>query len=137
MNTPEPAVTATTSPPTKHRIMVVDDDDQVRSGLRGVLIMEGYDVVPAANGREAIVLFRESGCDLALLDMNMPVQNGWCTIGDLRALRPGLPVIFITARPDQRTLAREVGVDLMEKPLDLAHLLERIRQLLEKPANAG
>ena len=123
----------TTAIETKPRILVVDDDDEVRMGLRCVLVMEGYETAAVANGREAVEAFRQQVCDLVLLDMNMPLQNGWKTIGDLRELRPGLPVIFITARPDQRTLAREAEVDLMEKPLDLPLLLRRIGELLQRP----
>jgi two-component system response regulator PrrA len=117
----------------KRRILVVDDDDEVRRGLRCVLIMEGYEVATAANGREGLEAFRRTACDLALIDMNMPVQNGWSTIAALRSMQRGLPVIFITARPDQRTLARECSVDLMEKPLDLPELLARIDALLAAP----
>ena len=64
------------------------------------------------------------------LDTNMPLQNGWGTLArDLRESAPTLPVVFITARPDQRTLARETGVELMEKPLYLPLLLQRIKEL--------
>jgi two-component system response regulator PrrA len=117
----------------KPRILVVDDDDEVRRGLRCILIMEGYEVATAANGREGVESFRTCPCDLALIDMNMPLQNGWGTIAALRALQRELPVIFITARPDQRTLARECSVDLMEKPLDLPALLQRIAALVGSP----
>ena len=120
----------------KARILVVDDDAEVRRGLRCVLIMEGYDVVTAGNGREGIEAFQQRGCDLALVDMNMPLQNGWGTIAGLRHMHRELPVIFITARPDQRTLARECSVDLMEKPLDLSLLLQRIAALLAPAGQA-
>lgn len=117
----------------KKTILVVDDDDSVRRGLRCVLVTEGYQVIAASNGREAVQVFRAHPCDLALLDMNMPLLNGWGTIGGLRSLDPTLPVILITARPDQRSLASEAGVELMEKPLDLQHLLRRIGDLVTKP----
>jgi DNA-binding response OmpR family regulator len=128
----QPSEPATGAP--NARILIVDDDDEVRRGLRCVLMMEGYKVSTAANGREGVETFRKNLCDLALIDMNMPLQNGWSTIAALRSLRRGVPVIFITARPDQRTLARECNVDLMEKPLDLPRLLERIAALLAAPA---
>ncbi len=69
--------------------------------------------------------------------MNMPVRNGWGTIASMRTIAPTLPVIIITARPDQRTLARETGIELMEKPLDLPLFLQRIRQLLESSEGAN
>lgn len=114
----------------RKRILVVDDDDAVRLALDGVLAMEGYEVVTASNGIQALAALRRQPCDLALLDMNMPLLNGWGTIGELRRLNRCLPMIIITAQPDQRTLARESGVELMEKPLDLPLLLRRIDALL-------
>jgi DNA-binding response OmpR family regulator len=115
----------------KHRILVVDDDEAVRIGLRGVLISEGYDVSTACNGREAVEKFQGVKISLMLVDINMPVLNGWGTIGQLRTLSPRTPIIMITARPDQKTIARTAGVELMEKPLDLPYLVSRIGALLE------
>lgn len=118
-------------------ILVVDDDEAVRKGLRGVLVSEGYKVVAARHGREAVQVFRVHPCDLVLLDMNMPLRNGWGTIADLRALQSQLPAIIITARPDQRNVAREAGLELMEKPLDLPLLLNRIGALLNTPQDGA
>jgi DNA-binding response OmpR family regulator len=101
--------------------------------LRRVLVSAGYNVVAARHGREAVQFFRVHPCDLALLDMNMPVRNGWGTIADLRGLNSQLPAIIITGRPDQGNVAREAGVGLMEKPLDLPLLLQRIGALLSAP----
>lgn len=115
------------------RILVVDDDEAVRTGLRCVLIMEGYEVITAHNGFQALAAFRSQPCDLALIDMNMPLRNGWGAIASLRSLAPALPIVIITARPDQRTVAREAGVELMEKPLDLPLLLRRVGELLSHP----
>ena len=100
MNNPTPAADPGSAP--RETILVVDDDDSVRRGLRWVLVMDGYQVVAARHGREAIQIFQEHPCDLALLDMNMPLLNGWGTIAGLRSLNGRLPAIIITARPDQR-----------------------------------
>ena len=112
------------------RILLVDDDDAVRLALGNVLLAEGYEVVTACNGIQALATLRRQPCDLALLDLNMPLLNGWGTIGELRRLNRSLPIVIITARPDQETLARECGLELMEKPLDLPLLLRRITALL-------
>lgn len=112
-------------------ILVADDDDAIRRGLRRVLVKEGYQVVDARDGRDAIQVFQEHPCDLALLDMNMPLLNGWGTIALLRSLNGRFPAIIITARPDQRNVAREAGVELMEKPVELRDLLQRISALLQ------
>ena len=116
----------------RETILVVDDDDAVRNGLRSVLVTEGYAVVTANNGFQATAAFRSQSCALALIDMNMPLLNGWGAIASLRSLSPSLPIVIITARPDQRTVAREAGVTLMEKPLDLPLLLHRIGELINK-----
>lgn len=131
-----PALSTSTEPLRRKRILVVDDDNAVRAGLNDLLVAEGYDVLTACNGIQALAVLRRQPCDLALLDMNMPLLNGWGTIGELRRLNRWLPLIIITARPDQRTLAHETGVELMEKPLDVPHLLQRIGALLNPPHGA-
>jgi DNA-binding response OmpR family regulator len=131
MNTP--ASPATSGLPRSKRILVVDDDDAVRHGLNDILVTEGYEVITASNGIQALAALRRQPCDLALLDINMPLLNGWGTIGELRRLNRWLPIVIITALPDQRTLAREAGVELMEKPLDIPLLLRRIGALLNPP----
>ena len=123
--------------PMKQKILVVDDDEAVRTGLSGVLLSEGYEVSTASNGSEAVERFRGTGIGLILVDINMPVLNGWGTIGQLRTLSPRVPIIMITARPDQKTIARTAGVELMEKPLDISHLVARIGALLPQPAGEG
>lgn len=115
-------------------ILLADDDDEVLAALSDVLRSEGYEVIMARNGREAIAHFYEGRIDLALLDLNMPVKGGWETIGRLTTIHPLLPIIVITARPDQYPLAVAAGVGaLMEKPLDLLLLLQAIQDLLSEP----
>ena len=94
---------------------------------------EGYEVVTACNGIQALAALRRQPCDLALLDMSMPLLNGWATIGELRRLNRWLPIVIITALPGHGKLAREAGVEHMEKPLDLPLLLHRIGALLNPP----
>jgi DNA-binding response OmpR family regulator len=135
MNAPAPP--SSTEPLRRKKILVVDDDNAVRAGLDDLLVAKGYEVVTAINGIQALSVLRRESCDLALLDMNMPLLNGWGTIGELRRLNRWLPMIIITARPDQRTLARETNVELMEKPLDLPLLLQRIDALLNASQDPG
>ena len=116
----------------KHRILVVDDDEAIRTGLSDLLLSEGYEVSTARNGREAVERFQGIRMALILVDINMPVLNGWGTIGQLRTLSPRVPIIMITARPDQKMIARTAGVELMEKPLDIPYLLTRIGTLLQR-----
>jgi two-component system response regulator (stage 0 sporulation protein F) len=119
----------------KKKILLVDDDPGVRRMLQRVLEEEDYFVVPAANGLEALECAQAWSPDLALLDLSLPVQDGWDTLGRLTAGDPLLPVIIITARPNQLFLALAWGAGaLMEKPLDLPKLLRTIRDLLAAPA---
>ncbi len=113
------------------RILLVDDDPMVRESLKTVLALEGYLVVPAENGEEALDLANKLRVDLALLDLNMPVKNGWDTFWQLTAEHPLIPVIIATARPNQLFTAVAAGVGaLLEKPMDIPTLLCAIRRLL-------
>ena len=105
--------------------------------LMRVLEEENYAVLPAANGLEASELASCKTPDLVLLDLNLPFQNGWETLERLSANNPALPVIIITARPNQIFPALAAGAGaLMEKPLDLPKLLRTIRELLDEPPPA-
>ena len=113
------------------RILLVDDDPTVRDSLSDVLVSEGYLVIPAENGQEAIDLASTSSVDLVLLDLNMPVKNGWDTFERLTAEHPLLPIIIATARPNQLFMALSAGVGaLLEKPMDMPTLLRTMRKLL-------
>jgi len=121
----------------KLKILLVDDDPGVRRMLQRVLEEEDYVVVAAANGSKALETAKSAAPDLALLDLNLPVQNGWETLEQLATENPLLPVIIITARPNQLFPALASGAGaLMEKPLDLPKLLRTIRDLLAEPAEA-
>lgn len=115
----------------KTKILVVDDDTSVRESIARALAYEGYQPVTAANGDEALGIAASTRIDLVLLDLNMPVKNGWDTFKQLTAANPGLPVIIVTARPNQLFTALASGTTaLVEKPLDFFQLLETIKKAL-------
>jgi CheY-like chemotaxis protein len=119
----------------KKTILLVDDDLAVLESLTRVLTGEGYCVVPAHHGQEALDVMAVAEVDLVLLDLNMPVRSGWDTFERLSQEHPLLPVVIVTARPNQLFLARAAGVGaLLEKPLDIPELLQTIRDLLDEPA---
>ena len=121
----------------KSKVLLVDDDPAVRDAVANVLMGEGYDVVAAANGVEAIELAQQSSMDLVLLDLNMPKKNGWDTFEILSRRKPWVPFIVITARPNQLFSALAAGVGaLMEKPLEFDRLLQTMRDLLAEPMDA-
>lgn len=117
--------------PVARKILLADDDAGVRELLGRVLEGEDYQVILAKDGIEAAAKFIRREPDMVLLDLNMPERDGWLAFRFMEAARPMLPVIVITARPNQYAHARDLGVDaLMEKPLNLPVLLETIKQLL-------
>lgn len=121
----------------KRRIMVLDDEQQIRRGLEKLLLAEGYEVVLAANGQEALEGFERKTIDLLLLDLNLPGKSGWDVFERVTSLNPLLPIVIITGRDQQRDLAAAAGVGaLMEKPLDLSLLLRTITELLAEPAES-
>ncbi len=121
---------------TKEKILLVDDERAIRQMLTRLLTGEGYNVLPATNGAEALQFAGPADFDLVLLDLNMPGQDGWETYDQITAQNPLLPVIVITARPNQRLAALAAGIGaLMEKPLDLQKLVLTIRDLLDEPDN--
>ena len=119
----------------KPRVLLVDDDRSVLDALGTVIESEGFELVRAADGHEAVENFRQQPIDIVLLDLNMPVKGGWDTLERLTTINPLLPIIVITARPDAYPVAMERGVAaLMQKPLDIPLLLEAMRELLAEPA---
>ncbi|PYL00401.1 MAG: hypothetical protein DME19_05260 [Verrucomicrobia bacterium] len=118
----------------KGRLLLVDDDVSVRESLGRALGSEGYEMILAANGREAIDEFLRGYIDLVLLDLNVPVKGGWDVFERMTALNPLLPIIIITARSEQYELAATAGASaLMEKPLSLPLLIGTIIKLLNEP----
>jgi DNA-binding response OmpR family regulator len=115
----------------KKRILLADDDPGIRQMLGRVLESEDYEVVAAKTGREAAALCLANLPDLALLDLNMPDKDGWEAFCLIKTIQPLVPVIVLTARPNQYEKAVEMGADaLMEKPLNLRLLMGTIRNLL-------
>ena len=123
----------------KSKVMVVDDDESVRDSLRKLLDGEGYQVILAANGLEAVETFRreQNQIDLVLVDLNMPMKNGWVTLNDLLEANPFLPVFVLTGLSHQSELAIAAGVSaLVEKPIDVSELLQLIKKQLVDPVRS-
>jgi DNA-binding response OmpR family regulator len=113
-----------------NRILIADDDALVRGSLAAVLECEGFVVDEAQNGIEAVTRAVEYTPDLVLLDLNMPRWDGWTAFSKLDRATPLLPVIVITARPNQYQKAVQLGVDaFMEKPLNIPILVRAIKRL--------
>jgi CheY-like chemotaxis protein len=114
----------------RNRILIADDDALVRGSLAAVLESEGFVVDEAENGIRAVTRAIEQAPDLVLLDLNMPNWDGWTAFSQLDRVTPLLPVIVITARPNQYEKAVKLGVDaFMEKPLNIPILMRAIKRL--------
>jgi len=115
-------------------ILIVDDDANVREMLRRVLVGEGYEVVTAGDGAQALQIAAATKIDLVLLDLNLPAMDGWDTFERLTAGNPALAVIIITARTGQQVTTEHAGAGaLLEKPLDFPNLLRTMHDLLSEP----
>jgi two-component system, OmpR family, response regulator ResD len=118
-------------------LLLVDDDLAVLAALTNALRSRGFTVIDSCNGEEAVQLAgAHPELEVVLLDINMPRMNGWEVLRELQLSRPLVPVIVITALPDQLDRASENGVAaLLEKPLDIPLLLQTIEDVRsETPA---
>ncbi len=111
-------------------ILLVDDDETILSTVEFLLTDEGYAVVVAANGREALTQIATQAPCLILLDMKMPVMDGWAFAAAYRGSPgPHAPIIVMTAAHDARQRAAEVVADdVIAKPFDVNHLLDLVRK---------
>jgi len=121
----------------KKNVLIVDDDLSVRESLGKVLKDVGYSVIEAAGGAEAVERFKSGQVDLLLLDIGLPIRNGWDTFASITSQAPAFPIIIITGKDNQYDTAVAAGVGaLMEKPLDVAQLLKTIQELLAESREA-
>lgn len=117
-------------------ILVVDDDVSILSALAELLDMEGYPVATAANGAEALGRVEQMEPSLVLLDMRMPVLDGWSFVQALEQRGMKLPILVMTAAQDARLWAEEVGAQgYLAKPFDLTDVLDAIERVYGPPAN--
>jgi two-component system response regulator MprA len=121
------------------RILLADDDRAIRDSLRRALELEGYAVVTAPDGAQALELIRSERPDVALLDVMMPHVDGLTVCRVLRSERNRLPVLMLTARTetDDRVAGLDAGADdYLPKPFELSELMARVRALLRRVAES-
>jgi DNA-binding response OmpR family regulator len=116
------------------RILVVEDDERIRSSMRLALEGEGYDVKDVASGEEALELFGDAPTDVALIDIMLPGMDGFECCRALRR-QSAVPIIIVTARADTHDVVAglEAGADdYVTKPFVAKELAARIRALLRR-----
>lgn len=116
------------------KVLVVDDDADIRDLVRELLERAGYQVADASNGREGLRVLYEMRPDLVLLDVNMPELDGWATLDRIRDLSEA-PVIMLTARTGELEKVRGLKAgadDYVTKPFGRQELLARVEALLRR-----
>jgi DNA-binding response OmpR family regulator len=117
------------------RILVAEDDPRTRAGLREILEAEGYQVLPAANGTEALRIFGQERPDFVCLDIMMPGADGYEVCRRLRSLSPTVPIIFISAKGEEadKVVGLELGADdFIVKPFGVKEVIARIRAVTRR-----
>jgi DNA-binding response OmpR family regulator len=116
------------------RILLVDDEQAVQTLLAYPLRKEGYDVVAATTGREALDRFRDGRFDLVVLDVMLPQVDGFDVCRELRA-KSTVPIIMLTAKAEEfdKVLGLELGADdYITKPFSLREFRSRVRAVLRR-----
>ena len=111
-------------------ILFVDDDPDILETVSAVLDFEGYPVETATNGAEALQAVERGQPSLVLLDMRMPILDGWGFARELQGRGIRLPIVVMTAARDAKAWAREIAAaGCLSKPFDLADLLTTVERL--------
>src|SRR5918912_2018587 len=116
------------------RILLVDDDQSVQTLLTYPLRKEGYEVIAASTGQEALDRFREGQFDLVVLDVMLPEVDGFDVCRQLRA-RSSVPIIMLTAKAEEldKVLGLELGADdYITKPFSMREFRSRVKAVLRR-----
>lgn len=118
----------------RRRILVVDDQDSMRTLLRDMLEVIGHDVALAEGGEQALAFLGQSAFDLVLSDLNMPGMDGTALLRAIKSTYPGLPVVIITGYGTFHTEKRVMkeGADgYISKPCTLAKIEKTLSSVLD------
>ena len=120
----------------KYKILIVEDEANIRELLRLYLEREGYTVLEAENGVEGIKKWKSDKPDMLLLDVMMPVMDGWAVCREIRA-ESDVPIIMLTAKGEtaDRVSGLEMGADdYIVKPLEMPEVIARVRAVFRRMA---
>jgi DNA-binding response OmpR family regulator len=119
-------------------ILVVDDDDTILVSVAELLELEGFAVATAVNGADALELTRRLNPALVLLDMRMPVLDGWAYARALREQGLQPRIVIMTAAHDARRWADEIGADAyLPKPFEADQLIATVTEIVGPPPATG
>lgn len=115
-------------------VLVVDDEPDIRATVSAMLEIEGYSVTEAANGADALHRVEENAPDVILLDMRMPVLDGWGFAAELRRRGHRTPIVVMTAARDAAHWAGEISASaFVAKPFGFDDLITAVEEV--RPAN--
>ena len=117
------------------KILVVDDEQNIRNLLKLRLSAEGYEIITASNGKSALDAFNKEVFDLLIVDVMMPEMDGYELVYKVREINQNIPVIMVTAKShiNDKKAGFNVGIDdYMTKPIEFDELLLRIKALLRR-----
>lgn len=124
----------------KLKILVVDDESRMRKLVRDFLVRQGYEVLEAADGEEAVdIFYKEKGIALVILDVMMPKMTGWEVCKEIREVS-SVPIIMLTAKGDESDELQgfELGVDeYISKPFSPRILVARVEAILRRSNKLG
>jgi CheY-like chemotaxis protein len=110
-------------------ILIVDDDPSIRRTLVEVLENEGYEALEAGDGAEALAVIEAQAIELILLDMRMPVMDGWAFAHELEVRARAIPIVVMTAARTARAWAEEIHAQgYLAKPFELPEFYAAIRK---------
>jgi DNA-binding response OmpR family regulator len=117
------------------RVLLAEDDRNLGSILRNFLELKGYTTTLCVNGQEAIEVFQKKEFDFCILDIMMPVKDGFSVAKEIRSSNPKIPIMFLTAKSLQEDKLKgfETGADdYMTKPFSMEELLMRLQAILRR-----
>lgn len=118
-------------------VLIVDDEEGIRESLSGILEDEGYGVLTAGSGEDALKIVQEQGPDLVILDVWLPHMDGIQTLQEIKGLKKDIPVIMISGHGNIEVAVKATRIgayDFLEKPLSLERILLSSRRALERSA---
>lgn len=117
------------------RLLIVDDEESVRTSLSAILEVEGYEIAEAVKGLEAVELARQRPFDLVLTDMRMPGMNGLEVFRAIREVRPGTVVLLMTGFANESLVGEalaEGAYAMLPKPVSIPHLLAVVERAVSR-----
>ena len=117
------------------KILIAEDDHNIREGLRDLLSQEGYDIDTAKNGKIALELYKQQKPQFVILDIMMPEIDGYSVCREIRSMDNDIPIIFLSAKSEEidRVIGLELGADdYISKPFGTREVVARIRAITRR-----